>query len=468
MPEVLFLQFDWFEHLGILYLSAYLKERGIKTALLITRSPKKLVKKVNQLQPRLLAISLLSAGYKKPLEILEKAKAQLNCPVVVGGSHPTFFPEVLSHPALDFIIRGEGEESLYLLVQALKGEISLKEVPGLGYKSEGELKYNPLGNLVEELDSLPFPNRKLYFGYGYYRRLGMRRVITARGCPYSCRYCYNARLRSFYPGQKYFRQRSAENVIRELKEMRSYTRVVNFVDDSFGINPEFRREFLERYAQEVKLPFIVNLRPELVDKEFAGLLARAGCYCAQLGIESGDEALRQKLLGRKTRDEQIISAVHYLKELGIKILAYNMLALPGESLEQGLKTIQLNQKLGVDFPRFSIFQPYPGTELAEELVREGKASQNQLLKALEGSYFHSSPLESREIKNLENLQKFSSLLIKFPGLEPAVKKLVLLRSNPVFDLVFLLSMAFQYKQATARSLRETLELGIRNLSLYFQ
>ena len=145
-----------------------------------------------------------------------------------------------------------------------------------------------------------------------------------------------------------------------------------------------------------------------------------------------------------------------------------MLALPGESLEQGLKTIQLNQKLGVDFPRFSIFQPYPGTELAEELVREGKASQNQLLKALEGSYFHSSPLESREIKNLENLQKFSSLLIKFPGLEPAVKKLVLLRSNPVFDLVFLLSMAFQYKQATARSFRETLELGIRNLSLYFQ
>ena len=468
MPEVLFLQFDWFEHLGILYLSAYLKEQGIKTALLITRSPKNLVKKVNQLQPRLLAISLLSAGYKKPLEILEKAKAQLNCPVVVGGSHPTFFPEVLSHPALDFIIRGEGEESLYLLVQALKGEISLKEVPGLGYKSEDELKYNPLGNLVEELDSLPFPNRKLYFGYGYYRRLGMRRVITARGCPYSCRYCYNARLRSFYPDQKYFRQRSAENVIRELKEMRSYTRVVNFVDDSFGINPEFRREFLERYAQEVRLPFIVNLRPELVDKEFAGLLARAGCYCAQLGIESGDEALRQKLLGRKTRDEQIISAVHYLKELGIKILAYNMLALPGESLEQGLKTIQLNQKLGVDFPRFSIFQPYPGTELAEELVREGKASQNQLLKALEGSYFHSSPLESREIKNLENLQKFSSLLIKFPGLEPAVKKLVLLRSNPVFDLVFLLSMAFQYKQATARSLRETLELGIRNLSLYFQ
>lgn len=467
MPDVLFIQTDWLEHLGVLYLSAYLKSQGIKTDIIISRSPKRIIKAVEAQKPKLLAVSLSSAGHSWILNLLEKVKAKTNVPVVAGGPHPTFFPEVLAHPSLDFIIRGEGEESLYLLVLALAGKVNFDEIAGLGYKTP-EIKINPLGNLLHNLDDLPFPDRLLYFKYPYYRRLGMRRVISARGCPFSCRYCYNAQLRKLYAGKgKYLRQRSVENIIAELNQIKPYAKAINFVDDSFGINKDFREEFLQRYAREIRLPFIVNLRPELVDERFASLLSNAGCWCAQIGIETADEKMREEILGRKITQEQIISAVRYLKEKNIKVLSYNMLALPNETLEQGLNTILFNQKLKIDFPRFSIFQPYPGTELGDELVRKGIISKEELFKSLTASYFYSSPLKGKEIKSLINLHKLYPVLIKFPQSERLIRKLVKLPPNPLYHLFFLLAMAIQYKKATYRSLRETLELGIKNLSLYF-
>jgi len=469
MSKILFLQNNWLEHLGPLYLSAFLKEKGIDSYILITHSPQKLVKKLNQLKPDLLAISLTSAGHSLVLNLLQKAKPDLKIPIVLGGPHPTFFPEVLAHPAVDFIIRGEAEQSLYLLVKALQEKEDIKNVPGLGYKENEQLKFNQIAPLIENLDELPFPNRALYFNYRFYRRLKMRRVITCRGCPYSCRYCYNAQLRELYQGLgKYLRQRSVENVISELKSLVPITKTINIVDDSFGLNKNFREEFLERYPKEVGLPFIVNLRPEQIDFNLAKKLRRAGCYCAQVGIETGNDELREQLLGRQIKKDQIRQAVQYLKQQGIKVLTYNMLGLPGETIKQGFETIKLNQELNIDFPRFSLFQPYPGTEIAELLVQKGMVKREELLKNLSPSYFHKSPLLSPEINALSNLQKIYALAIKLPKLEKIFKKLIQLKPNPVFDLIFLISIALQYQKATNHTLPETFELGFRNLALYFE
>jgi radical SAM superfamily enzyme YgiQ (UPF0313 family) len=467
MPGVLFLQTDWLDHLGTLYLSAFLKTHGIDTSIVITRSAKKLLQEAERSNPELIAVSITSAGHQQILELLARARPGLRAPVVAGGAHPTFFPEVLLQPQLDFIIRGEGEESLWMLLMALREKSALGSIPALGYKSAAGVKLNNAARLNQELDSLPFPDRKLYFKYGYYRRMRMQRVITCRGCPYNCGYCFNAALREFYRGAgRYVRQRSAANVIEELKQILPFTSTVNFVDDSFGLDRKFAEELLERYAVEIGLPFIVNLRPEQVDADFASRLARAGCYCAQLGIESGSDQLREQLLGRKVSREQIFSAVRYLREQKVKILSYNMLGLPGETLEQGMETIRLNRELEIDFPRFSIFQPYPGTALGEEVVRKGWVERSELMKSLSGSYFHKSPLQMPGIRELSNLQKLFLPAIRCPKRESVLRKLLKLPANPVFELVFLVTIAGQYRQATNRSLRETLAYGLRNFSLY--
>ena len=467
MPGILFLQTDWLDRLGIMYLSAALKARGIGAQVVITRSPRTLLKEAQRVEPELVAVSLAGAGHQAALDLLAKARPFLKPKVVLGGPHPTFFPEALAHPAVDFIIRGEAEDSLPGLIFSLRQGQGLERVPSLGYKQDGRNRFNPPGKLSEDLDQVPFPDRRLYFRYGYYRRMGMQRVLTCRGCPYNCAYCFNAALREYYRGQgKYVRQRSATNVIAELKQMRHFTRTVNFADDSFGLNREFADEFLDQYPREIGLPFIVNLRPEQVDQDFASRLARAGCYCAQVGIESGNDQLREQLLGRKVSKEEIRAAVRRLKEQGVKVLSYNMLGLPGEGLDQGLETIALNRELEVDFPRFSIFQPYPGTALGEEAVRKGLASRQDLEQNLSGSYFRQSPLKSPETRLLENLHKLYALAIRCPGAERMIKKLVKLPANPLFQTVFLVSIAAQYRRATNRSLRETVEYGLRNLALY--
>ncbi len=469
MPGILFLQSDWLEHLGPLYLSAFLKSQGLDAGLVISRSPKKIMAEINRVQPDLLGISLASAGKRSALELLERIKALSQTPVVLGGPHPTFFPETLAHPAVDFIIRGEAEEGLFQLISALKNNSGLENVPGLGWKKEGELKYNPPAKLLENLDRLPFPDRSLYFRYGFFRRLSMRRVIACRGCPFQCRYCFNAPLREYYKGcGKYVRHRSPENIIAELRELKAVSRTINFVDDSFGLDQGLAMELFAQYETEIRLPFIINLRPEQVNEKLARALAKAGCHCAQVGIESGNDQIRGQILGRKISAEQIRAAVKYLKQQGIKVLSYNMLGIPGENLEQGFQTIRLNRELKIDFPRFSIFQPYPGTELGEEIIRKGLARREELWEKFSPSYFRSSPLSSAEISRLSNLQKLFRPAIKFPILEPLLKKLVSLPRNPAFDLVFLASIAAQYRKAANLSVSETMEYGLRNLALYFQ
>ncbi len=468
MTTILFLQTDWLEHLGPLYLSAFLKSQAISSSLLISRSPQKIAREIAAEKPEFLAMSLPSAGHRPALELLAKLKAVVKIPVVIGGPHPTFFPEALAHPAVDFILQGEAEESFYQLVLARRNNSGFERVAGLGYKQNGGLKYNPPAPLRENLDALPFPDRSLYLRYGFFRRLSMRRVIACRGCPFSCRYCFNTPLREFYAGRgKYVRQRSVDNILAELKELKPISRTINFVDDSFGLDRGMARELFARYGKEIGLPFIINLRPEQVDAELAKALAGAGCYCAQIGIESGNGHLREQVLGRKISDEQIKSAARLLSENGIKVLSYNMLGLPGETLDQGFETISLNRELKIDFPRFSIFQPYPGTELGEEIIKQGLADRKDLLKKFSPSYFHSSPLNLPETRKLENLQKLFWPAIKFPGLESAIKSLTKLPRNPLFDLVFLSAIAVQYRRATNLSFSETMEYGLKNLALYF-
>jgi len=469
MPGALFLQTDWLDHLGPLYLSAFLKSRGIPAGIIITRSAKRLIKEVERTQPEIVAVSLSSAGHRIALDLLQEAKAALKIPVILGGPHPTFFPEALASPAVDFIIRGEAEESFYQLILALRQGRDFARVNGLGYKKDGELKFNPAGKLDEDLDQIPFPDRSLYSRYGYYRRVQVQRVITCRGCPYNCSYCFNASLKDFYRDSgKYVRQRSAQNVIAELKAILSQTRTVNFADDSFGLDRNFADEFLDRYGKEIRLPFIVNLRPEQVSQDYAKKLAQAGCYSAQIGIEAGNDELRERVLDRKVSKEEIRSAVRYLQDQGIKVLSYNMLGLPGESLEQGFETIRFNRELKVEFPRVSIFQPYPGTELGKEMVRKGWANDQELFNNLSGTYFNKSVLKMPEIRELENLQKLFAPAIRSAALEPLIKKLIKLPGNPLYEMIFLFSIAAQYQKATNRSLPETIEYGFKNLALYFQ
>jgi anaerobic magnesium-protoporphyrin IX monomethyl ester cyclase len=474
MAKVLFIQTDWFEHLGLLYLSACLSQRGHKAELRIGRRARTLIREIRRLEPDLVAMTATTGSHQLVLSLARSIRQSFRGPLILGGPHPTFFPEVLADPGIDMICRGEGETTLADLLERLHDPTSHQDIPGLSIKTEEGISVSPPARLIENLDTIPFPDRDLYFrNYAFFRRSSMRRVITMRGCPYECTYCYNRALKDLYRGLgPYVRQRSVENVLEEIRTFsarpgRGKPRTLNFVDDTFALNRKWTLEFLERYSCEFSYPFIINTRAELLDEELISALAQAGCYCVQIGIETGDETLRREILGRKVSNEIIRKASAWLSESGIRVLTYNMLGLPAETIDQAFATMELNQELRADFPRFSIYQPYPKTALAEKARELGLIQEDLDTNRISESYFQKSVLNRADIHLFENLHKLFYPAVRWPRTRPLLKRLIKVPPNPLFHLAFLISIGAQYARATNRTLRETLELGLRSLRNYF-
>lgn len=473
MARILFIQTEWFEHLGLLYLAASARAAGHEPSLAMARDPRKILPRVFDQKPDVVALTSTTGAHRSALAMAAAIRPWQGGLIIMGGPHPTFFPEALEHPALDAICRGEGEFSVAELLGRVDRGDDISNVPGLWVKSGGKTFRNDPAPLEADLDALPFPARDLADNADpFFASSGMKRVMAGRGCPYDCTYCFNRSLKELTRGKgPYVRLRSVGNVIAEVKTLRAGgARTINFVDDTFGLKKGWALEFLGRYAREIGLPFIVNLRPERVDEEIVRALADAGCYCAQLGVESADAGLRAAVLGREMGDEVPKRAARLIKRAGIKLLTYNMAGLPGETLEQFEKTLEWNREMDVDFPRVSIFQPYPRTELGDRILsgedKDG-GPQSADPDRVSESYFRTSPLPGPEVRRIENLHKFFLPYIKWPRLRPALRALSALPANPVFDLLFLASIGIQYRAATNRTVRETITLGLRNLKAYF-
>ncbi len=476
MARLLFVQTEWFEHLGVMALAASAKERGHRVSLVLGRDPKRTAARVLAEDPDVAAFSTTTGAHRKALSIARSLRPGFKGKVIMGGPHPTFFPEVIAEPCLDAVCRGEADHALPDFLDKLDARADWENTPGFWAKRGGEITRNEAADLVADLDSLPFPGREVLIEADPgFRRLSMRRVMAGRGCPYNCTYCFNRSLRELVRGKgPYVRTRSVENVLAEIEELtKAGARTINFVDDTFGLKRDWALEFLDRHRAEAGLAFIVNLRPEQVDREMVDALKDAGCLCVQLGVESADPALRAELLGRDVSDHDLEEGVGMLRRAGIRVLTYNMVGLPGESLEGACRTLEWNARVKVDLPRVSIFQPYPRTVLGDKVLGDmgagnpGGPGGGPLLERAFESYFRASPLQGPEARRIENLHKLFYPYIKLPPARPLIKALTRLPGNPLFEAAFLVSIGVQYKKATNRTLDEALWLGAKNIRAYF-
>jgi len=204
--------------------------------------------------------------------------------------------------------------------------------------------------------------------------MGIYIIMTSRGCPYNCPYCINHFYRRLYHNKgKYVRRRSIANVIEELQIAKNKynTKLVVFNDDVFTADIEWLREFADRYINEIGLPFEAYIRIGTVDEESIALLCRMGCIALFYGIESGNREIRKNILHRNISNREIIKVSMLLKKYGIKSMAFNMLALPGETLNNMFETLQLNAKCRIDNPLSFIFQPFPRLDLTQFAVEKG-------------------------------------------------------------------------------------------------
>ena len=328
---------------------------------------------LDSFRPDLVGITMSATDHIEGLRIAKTAKEK-GCATVLGGYHPTAIPdELLSHPQVDLVVRGEGECTMKELVQ--KG--SPRDVLGLSYKEDGKIVHNGDRPLIEDLDSLPFPARHLrrheYREHMAFDEERDRDVISmSRGCSGRCSFCCEPAM-----NRGHQRFRSPENVMRELLEIVSYHKgrplYIFVTDPNFMGSPKkvdclcdllHQHDLDTRFSVMVRADSIVR-NPELVKK-----MCRNGILNYEMGIESPKaEDLKniQKGITLKMQEK----AAKILRGNGAWAGGTLVIGLPGQT-EEEIKGFPIYaKKIGLSGAGFGIATPFSGTKLYRDLEQEG-------------------------------------------------------------------------------------------------
>jgi len=379
--------------LGLGIISALLKKEGHQVRLIDTTfkiSNKEIIKIIRSFNPDLIGVTAATNDLHNAIRICKLIKEIKDVPIICGGYHATVAPnDILKKDCFDIVAIGEAEHSVLELIKSIeKGKINYK-IKNLWFKKDNKIIKNELRELNQDLDKLPFSDRKIFKYQKYINsNRGLATFISSKGCPFECSYCINKVLMNKYKGKgKYLRFRSINNLLKEIKEVLSNYKVkeIEFYDDTFTLNKERIKEFCKKYSKEIEVPFYINARVNAVTKEDFVLLKKAGCVRVSIGIESGDPYIRNEILKRNQTDEQIINTFRWAKEAGLKTYSFNMIGVPYENEDSIKKTIELNRKVKADYIGVSIFNAFKGTELYNLCIKN-----NWLKNTYSTSYFQST------------------------------------------------------------------------------
>ncbi len=383
--------------------------------------------KIAEYAPDVITYSVMTGSQRQILGLNRFLKSRFSFFALFGGPHPTFVPNMAREPGVDALCRGEGEGAIVDLLQALEAESDWRATPNLAWADDaGELHQNALRPLVEDLDALGFPDRSLvYDAQRLYRDNPRKVVLTQRGCPMQCSFCFHhAWRKKVYQARvsRYVRKRSVDHVLAEVQEIqkRYPLAFVHFLDDIFNIDGAWLGEFCERWPAEVGLPFDAILMANMTKEEHIRQLKQAGCVYARIAFEAANDHMRNAVFKKNTTREQLRQAAGWIKAYGIRLGSLNMLGGPGATVEDELETVRLNVECGVDHPLCSIVQPYPEFELNDITREMGYAVDHY--DDFPAQFNRAASIHIEDKQAIENLHKWFPILVRHPRLLPFARR----------------------------------------------
>lgn len=363
---------------GIAMLSSCLKKEGHRTSLVhISKRIRKkdFMRAVKESRPDLVAFSFISNMFSQVKEFSIWIK-EMGIPAIHGGMHPTVAPEeCLAAEGISVIVRGEGELAITDICRAMGSSGRINDIPNVWVKEGGNIYRNPPRALIGNLDTLPYPDYKL-FNYEKLEEASVYKILitqASRGCSYSCTYCCNPLLRALYKHDgKFLRHYSVDRLLGEIEfGLKSYPflKEVRFCDDTITQDKRWFAEFAVKYKDRIGLPYSGNERVENIDSETVKALKESGCISLDLGIESGSRFIRETYMNRWMSNEKIVEAFRLLGSGGINTNSFNILGMVGETPGTALETIKLNAAVRPSVTFNAYFYPFCGTK-ADELVKE--------------------------------------------------------------------------------------------------
>jgi anaerobic magnesium-protoporphyrin IX monomethyl ester cyclase len=283
---------------------------------------------------------------------------------VLGGFHPTLKPEVMKYPEIDYIVRGEGENTFKELVEG----IPPPEILGLGYRDNGRYILNEPRPFIQNLDGLPYPRKDLLDYSPYHYLWNPADVIeSSRGCPFDCNFCC---VTKFYCHT--YRKKSPLRVLKEMARVPKKTKLIFFVDDNFTL--DYKRvmkicDLIQEYGIHKRVMLVCQSRVDDIAKhpDMVQKMAKSGFICFFLGFESLKQ-MSLNSMNKQVRLSQVQKAVKLIHDNGMIVFGSFIIGNIGEDRADTLKTLQLVKDLQIDIMMTNPLTPFPGTKLWDEAV----------------------------------------------------------------------------------------------------
>jgi radical SAM superfamily enzyme YgiQ (UPF0313 family) len=325
--------------------------------------------------------------------------------IVMGGAHVSCDPEsVLRSPCVDYAILGEGEVRFPLFLEQIGKERvrDIEKIDGIGYRTDEEIRINPLQNFIQDLDSILHPARELLDLDRYrMRKKRSTMIITSRGCPHGCAYC-SAHL---VMGTS-FRTRTPEAILKEMKECQEKygIRIFDIEDDNFTFDQQRAKQLMnliiEKFGEEkIELSAMNGVSFASLDEELLGLMKKGGFKTINLSYVSTDPSTKERM-GRPKTMTEFDEILEEAERIGLNVIAYAILGMPGQTIEEMVDTlIYLMGNRVLIGP--SIYYPTPGTPLFE------RCKQDDILPPHPCQWRSSAfPIETKEFNRIDLLTLF--------------------------------------------------------------
>jgi len=372
--------------LGIASLASYLIKKGIEVkvidAPIMGWDFEETARRVVDFGVKIVGVSCLTENRYSALKTLEEIKKR-NPEIVniIGGLHATFLDKLIleNYKFVDFVVRCEGEETLYELVKRVKNRKDIDDVLGISYRKNNEVVVNPDRPFIQDIENLPFPAYELFPMKKYplppdvdEKKVNQTSLITtSRGCPMGCKFCETTHAW----GRK-VRSTSAKRLFEEVKYLYDNFGIdyIRFADDLFTLRKDKVIDFCKLMIKS-KLPinFRIQARVDSVDEEMLEVLKKAGCDLIEYGVESGSDKIL-KINGKNIDVEKIKKAVELTRKAGIDVKYFLIVGLLEEKSEETWETFELIKETKPDWIGINALTIYPGTEVYNIAKKQGLIS----------------------------------------------------------------------------------------------
>ena len=363
--------------LGLMYISAYLKKHTdhdvrIRDQHIEACSIRELLDDIADWRPDIVGIGAMTAEARVLYALADSIKKRWpEITVISGGSHASAFTlESLTDSAIDYVVKGEGEETFHALVECIAAGESADGVPGSAYRDgDGVPTLAEERTYVADLDAMPWPDWDGIDLPMYYGRAGMdlmsarerqMSIFTSRACPFECIYCHNT-------FGKVFRARSPENVLAEIRTLYHDYGVREFLvlDDIFNIDPVRAKKIARMLVDEgmdISLVFTTGFKADLMDDELIELLCEAGMERVAYAVETASPRL-QRMIKKNLDLDKVASVIKKTARKGVLTRGYFMIGFPTETPAEIEQTIAWARRSDLHIASFMRVQPFQGTEV---------------------------------------------------------------------------------------------------------